>query len=626
MSEKSRLLYEGHLGRITNLVYSPDGTLIASGGECEMAIRLWHAETLQLHRIFRLGDPHWHASNVEIAFSEDGKILFGAVGDFVLRAWNVDSGEILWERDCRPYYPVLSPNGRIAGLNGFRQGERFCKLLDLTTNQFLKASLPKGQWVQEFSVCGEFLLTISDDEDENPLWQVPHFFRVAAWTPIDAPLPNGLDNALGFTVFEGRTAVISTRRWAADETEPCFPHIYDVTSGELLAIYRPSAVEHPEFERDHFEVIPGTHRIISRRLHRKTQIEDIDDPDYRIIVELGPSYDTYLCPRSDGKVVAIGDGSGEVRLIDSGDGTIQCARPGITPISALALSPGGRYLACRRGQERYNPRRPSEEEIWLWDLADLRLVGRMTPSEPLGTFEAAVAEGILRYEPVSKTMVFRDSDAEARRMRVSELVRERYSKIFSLSRDAQWLVVYKGSKSLEVIDLVRMQTAYEETIRASETYPYSMAISEDGSKIGVSFGFTQGPNAVLFDQKRRGAPREASFWDSVDAFAFRPDGQAVALSATYRPSIAILSEDRRRKPSFVEGHVQTVRSLVYTPDGRSLISGGADGQIILWDAQSMRREGTLMVIGSGEDVEWAAFDDDTILQGSPGSERRFRTV
>ena len=81
----------GHRGRITRLVYSPDGSRLASASR-DGTIRIWGSESGQLAHV--LVDPNTHVS--DLAWSADGKSLRGtAAADPARRSvWDVEPGRI----------------------------------------------------------------------------------------------------------------------------------------------------------------------------------------------------------------------------------------------------------------------------------------------------------------------------------------------------------------------------------------------------------------------------------------------------------------------------------------------------------------------------------------------------
>jgi WD40 repeat protein len=75
---------EAHPGKIKALAFSPDGRILASGGE-DRIVRLWDAQTGSL--VHALAG---HAKRVGVvAFTPDGKLLVSASDDQTMKIWNV---------------------------------------------------------------------------------------------------------------------------------------------------------------------------------------------------------------------------------------------------------------------------------------------------------------------------------------------------------------------------------------------------------------------------------------------------------------------------------------------------------------------------------------------------------
>jgi WD40 repeat protein len=79
----------GHKGAITALAFSPDGSMVASGGS-DREIRLWEVSGGKLQRTIA-GDETGAISS--LAFSADGTLLASAGADNAVKVWEVKSGK-----------------------------------------------------------------------------------------------------------------------------------------------------------------------------------------------------------------------------------------------------------------------------------------------------------------------------------------------------------------------------------------------------------------------------------------------------------------------------------------------------------------------------------------------------
>src|SRR5439155_16382321 len=80
----------GHQGLVRSLALSPDGTLLASGGE-DHQIRVWDAATYQLRLTL---DGHTDTVN-SVAFAPDNTLLASASADHTVRLWDSSTGRQL---------------------------------------------------------------------------------------------------------------------------------------------------------------------------------------------------------------------------------------------------------------------------------------------------------------------------------------------------------------------------------------------------------------------------------------------------------------------------------------------------------------------------------------------------
>ena len=92
-------VFRGHGGRVTKLVWSPDESYIASGGE-DGLVRLWDARSGEQRLAF---DPH-EREVVSVAWSPDGRWIANGSQDGNVRVWDAASGA---ERLCLPVRYVI---------------------------------------------------------------------------------------------------------------------------------------------------------------------------------------------------------------------------------------------------------------------------------------------------------------------------------------------------------------------------------------------------------------------------------------------------------------------------------------------------------------------------------------
>jgi WD40 repeat protein len=157
---------KGHTDDLSALAFSPDGkTLFTAGGD--KVVREWDLATNKPKRTFE-----GHTDGVtSVAVSPDGKTLASAGYDQVVRVWDLGTGKELRQfkgHSCFVLFVAFSPDGKTAVSGG---GDNVARLWDVETGKELRkftgnqdaAKLPANVRSAAFTPDGKRLVTASTD-------------------------------------------------------------------------------------------------------------------------------------------------------------------------------------------------------------------------------------------------------------------------------------------------------------------------------------------------------------------------------------------------------------------------------------------------------------------------------
>jgi WD40 repeat protein len=638
--------FNGHLGRISSIVFSADGTRFATAAGDDMTVRIWRLNSNVPERVFRLGPLHAFHSVNSIAFAPGGKSLYAAVSNGIF-ALDLTTGKQKRIRARDGNFVVLSPTG-LAAIWKDDGEEGRTRLLDLARNRFLcpgfQSSIP-----QAFSRDGAFLRV----KDPGNASVIEVATRKVVWTGQDE------ENVVFLQGEDGPWLAIAHPE----------PDAYGVPSnvvgiplGRDAATSAPFEGRHVVHDHDWTEermALVGSTSLFRCYLHGPAQRFDIGASPTAIEIVFGEQDDCALAVSPTGDWVAIGDTSGGLRLVRTNDLKTEWSSIKLVPFELATVSEdsrmlgtrtelGGTYLWDLERLELVAVMAEGDDEVARWDDFafdwSLRWLGRAdrwtSEESPIGQglgdrrrFSGIIVRACAVIEPTE------DGEDRVNSVDLCENVPpiedkpvwgEWEDRIRTISHNGRWLGI-AGATAAYVIDIATRECIHSLPIpRLTEEEEshfaqlVGIAVSEDGMRLAVGATFCDFDILVFDFEKREVHRRNACCCDTFDSLAFHPDGRFLAVGDAYQPFISLIDPVGRRRLRVVHEHADAIRSLDFSPDGRRLVSAGADGQVILWNATTFEPEAILMILSApDEPVRWAVLTSDGQVKGSPGIEAEF---
>jgi WD40 repeat protein len=244
----------------------------------------------------------------------------------------------------------------------------------------------------------------------------------------------------------------------------------------------------------------------------------------------------------DGKILALAHQRRGISLWDSRTGKLQRRIEHAHPVYSLAFTPDGGFLSAETGD-------PDAISLWDWRTGKL-------------------ARNFERYNPLSRSVAVSPN-----------------GRLFAAA----------GKQTLHIWDLQE-----NKLVLGRQHFDFSVTFSPGGVLIALAgdhwvtiANSTTGKKLGEF--RADGNPRG---WRSV---AFAPDG--LTLAGAHGKSIRLwdVAGGRRQLHEF-EGHSGLVTSVVFTPDGKALVSGSEDGTAVVWDLELVRDKARIVDLRGQFDV------------------------
>lgn len=547
------VLQTGHGHWVRALAYSPDGTLLATGGY-DQTIKLWDTRTGELKRTIS-GQTY---SVESLMFTPDGSSLISGGGSWPWESGGpssgVESGEIkLWDVASGTEKQSISDLKRVIESVSLSKGgkklaswdRQAVRLFDLQTNRLLWSSPIKDPG--NLTVGRSRVIFLADDKTL------------------------AVCNGNGIELFNFETGQKEKNLYGSNDN---VNEIVCSPDGRLLA----SAI--------------GTWGS-SWGAQGEIQIWDIETEKVKVTIKPPPGLVSGLAFSPDSKQIVSGHYHGEIDLWDATTGELEHEMKGHTAVMmAVAFSPDGKAIASGA----------IDNTTRVWDS----VTGQQRGVLGVQKFN----QDPVAFSPDSGVLAVGvgAGDVHIWDTRTGALLRtlhgtEGFIDAITFSPDGLLLAVGHDNGTVKLWSTANWQIA--RSFAAHESTVREITYSPSGKIIATCSGGDSGGSDTsirLWDAQTGERLRTLTgheLW--VFSIAFSPDGETLA-SAGGSPydkekkdlsEVKVWSVKSGELQRNLEGHKGSAFSVSFTPDGKTLLSTGFDRTIKLWNTETWQLRATL---------------------------------
>ncbi|GAA3821232.1 hypothetical protein GCM10022226_46890 [Sphaerisporangium flaviroseum] len=597
LNQPARAVLTGHTDWVNSVVFSPDGTRLASA-ESDKTVRVWDVGTGK-----QVGAPltgHTRVVN-SVAFSPDGTRLASAGSDETVRVWDVGTGKQVGAPltgHTRVVNSVaFSPDGKRLASAG---SDRKVRVWDVGTGKQVGAPLTgHTSFVNSvaFSPDGTSLASAGADKTVR-VWDV------GTGKQVGAPLT-------GHTSFVLSVAFSPDGKRLASAGNDETVRVWDMATGKQVGA---PLTGHTSFVNSVAFSPDGT-SLASAGADRKVRVWDVGTGKQVGAPLTGhTSFVNSVAFSPDGTSLASAGADKTVRVWDVGTGK-QVGAPltGHTSfVNSVVFSPDGKRLASAG----------SDRKVRVWDVGTGKQVGA-----PLTGHTSFVSSVV--FSPDGKRLASAGNDETVRMwdMAIGKQVgapltgHTDLNSSVAFSPDGKRLASAGSDRKVRVWD-VGTSKQVGTLLTGHTDLVFSVVFSPDGTRV-ASVG-ADGTVRVwdVGTGKQVGALLTGDT-SLVSSVVFSPDGTRLASAGSDETVRVWDVATGKQVGALLTGHTDLVSSVVFSPDGTRLASAGADGTVRVWDVGTGKQVGAPLT-GHTSLVNSMAFSPDGTRLASAGSDKTVR--